>query len=345
MNKIKSFSKAAIPLALFLISLGYFIYAKVTGYTPIKLPSVSEMKSYGPILLPVLFTASYIVRAWAALTFAFLLAGFISELIPRQALLNYLSSTRRASYLLASLLAPLLTVCSCVMIPVFAGLIYSGAGIGPAIAFLLTAPAANVMAIVLTADIISWKIAVARLIAAVLVAVFTGYLVSRTQWAREIEEKYRSLRRSTTRVAEAHRPLYERLWSSLKFSGYLARTILPYVLLGVAAVSYVQAYLPPEAISSYLSGYLGIVLGATIGVPMYTPTLVEVILVDALRHAGMSPSAALSFLIGGPMTSIPSMLGVSRVVGWKVVALYAVLAVAGAIIAGLCYYLILGDVW
>ena len=84
--------KATIPLALFLFSLGYFIYAKVMGYTHIKLPSINEMKSYGPALLPTLFTASYIVRAWAALTFASLLAGFISELVPKQTLLNYLSS-------------------------------------------------------------------------------------------------------------------------------------------------------------------------------------------------------------------------------------------------------------
>jgi len=121
--------------------------------------------------------------------------------------------------------------------------------------------------------------------------------------------------------------------------------ILPYVLLGVAIVSYIHAYLPSEAVSSYLSGYLGIALGAVIGVPMYTPTLVEVVLVDALKHLGMSPSSALAFLIGGPMTSIPSMMGVSRIVGWKMVLLYATLAVVGAVMAGLAYYSILGDVW
>lgn len=75
--------------------------------------------------------------------------------------------------------------------------------------------------------------------------------------------------------------------------------ILPYVLLGIAIVSCIQAYLPPRIVSMYLSEYLGIVLGAVIGVPMYTPTLVEVILVDALRHLGMSASAAPAFLIGG----------------------------------------------
>ena len=345
MGNAKCFLRAFIPLALFVFSLAYFIYTKVTGFTPIRLPGIEEMKSYGPLLLPILFTAMYIVRAGAALTFAFLTAGFIGELVPRHILLNYLSSTRNSSYLLAALLAPLLTVCSCVMLPVFAGLVYAGAGIGPAIAFLLTAPAANIMAVILTADIISWKIAIARLVAAILIAVFTGYVVSKTSWARSLEEKYRLRRAISTQLVEEKRPLCKRLWSSFKLSGYLARMILPYVLLGIAIVSYIQAYLPPKIVSMYLSGYLGIVLGAVIGVPMYTPTLVEVILVDTLRHAGMSASAALAFLIGGPMTSIPSMIGASRIVGWKMVALYAVLAVIGAIIAGLTYHFILGDTW
>jgi uncharacterized membrane protein YraQ (UPF0718 family) len=74
-----------------------------------------------------------------------------------------------------------------------------------------------------------------------------------------------------------------------------------------------------------------------IGVPTYTPTLVEVFLVRGLIAKGMSPAAALAFLIGAPMASIPSMLGVSRIIGWKVVINYAALAVVVAFIAGLVY--------
>ena len=54
------------------------------------------------------------------------------------------------------------------------------------------------------------------------------------------------------------------------------------------------------------------------GASMYTPTMVEVVLVDALRHLGMSPSSVLAFLLGGPMISIPSMMAVSRIVGVEV---------------------------
>ena len=344
-NGIIRVIKGLTPIVLFILGLTYFAYCRITSYTPIKLPSLEEMKSYGPILLPFIYAFSYLVRAGAALLFAFVLAGFISELMPKHVLLNHLSSRRKSSYFLAALFSPLLTVCSCVMVPVFAGLVYGGAGLGPALAFLLTAPAANIMAIIFTADIISWKIAIARLFFSIIIAVTVGFIISKMPWGKAVEEKSRARIRKGYGVAEQKEPLLDKLWQSFQTTCFLARTILPYLLLGIAIVSYVQAYLPPKIVATYLSGFIGIMLGAVIGVPMYTPTLVEVVLVDGLRHLGMSPSAALAFLIGGPMTSIPSMFGVSRVVGWKVILSYAVLAVVGAVIAGLCYYIVLGDVW
>jgi len=72
--------------------------------------------------------------------------------------------------------------------------------------------------------------------------------------------------------------------------------------------------------------------------------MVEVVLVGALRHLGMSLSAVLAFLLGGPMISIPSMMAVSRIIGWRLVLLHAVLAVLGAIVAGLFYRFVVGDV-
>ncbi len=345
MKNTKCFLKASAPLILFVLSLGYFVYAKVTGFTPFKFPTINEMKAYGPFLLPLIYVTVYLIRAGAALVFAFLLAGFIGELVPKQVMLNYLSSSRKSSYILAALISPLLTVCSCVMIPIFAGLVYAGAGVGPATSFLLTAPAANILAIVFTLDIIGWRIALARMLAAVGVAVLAGAIIAKTPWGRAIEEKYRRTSRVQARVEGVKIPLCERLWASFKLSGYLAKTILPYVLLGVGIVSYVQAYLPPSIVAAYLSGNIGIMLGAIIGVPMYTPTLVEVILVDALRHLGMSPAAALAFLIGGPMTSIPSMMGASRIVGWKVVLTYAIIAVVGAMAAGFLYEVFVGNAW
>jgi uncharacterized membrane protein YraQ (UPF0718 family) len=56
----------------------------------------------------------------------------------------------------------------------------------------------------------------------------------------------------------------------------------------------------------------------------------------------MAPSAALAFLLGGPMISIPSMIGVSRIIGWKTVLTYALLGVLFAAVAGFIYMIFIG---
>jgi uncharacterized membrane protein YraQ (UPF0718 family) len=78
----------------------------------------------------------------------------------------------------ASVSGTILAVCSCTVLPLFAGIYTRGAGIGPATAFLYSGPAINVLAIVLTARILGWQLGLARAIGAVLFAVITGLLMA-----------------------------------------------------------------------------------------------------------------------------------------------------------------------
>jgi len=265
-----------------------------------------------------------------------MLGGIIAAFIPRQKMQALLSGRRMSSYIFASAFAPILTVCSCAMIPIFGGILIAGAGIGPAVSFLLMAPAANILALIFTAEIISWKLAVARFGFSFLAAILIGYLLDKTWWGRKEEERYRKIKAAKV-TQERERDFHKKSEESLKEAWYLTSRALPYLLLGVAVVSYVEAYLPKELVATYLTGFGGVVLGAAIGVPMYTPTLVEVFLVKALINLGMAPGAALAFLIGAPMASIPSMLGVSRLINYRCVLTYAILAIVFGIMAGFVY--------
>jgi len=222
------------------------------------------------------------------------------------------------------------------MIPIFAGIMMAGAGIGPAITFLLMAPAANIMAIIFTSEIISWKLALARIVFSFIGAIIIGMIVVKTPWGKKIEEKYTEM--AGKRQAKIQEMKIEnKFWETMHVAGDLTKRVVPYLALGLVFVSFIEAYMPREIVAKWLTGVHGVILGGVIGVPTYTPTLVEVFFTKALINLGMSPSAALAFLIGAPMASIPSMLGVSRVVGWKVVLTYAALAVIIAITSGLIY--------
>ncbi len=111
---------------------------------------------------------------------AFFIAGAIAVFISQASVLKYFGATAKKilSYSVASISGTVLAVCSCTVLPLFAGIYSRGAGIGPATAFLYSGPAINVLAIVLTARILGWELGLARAIGAIIFAVLTGLLMA-----------------------------------------------------------------------------------------------------------------------------------------------------------------------
>jgi uncharacterized protein len=111
---------------------------------------------------------------------AFFIAGAIAVFVSQAAVLKYFGSTANKilSYSVASVSGTVLAVCSCTVLPLFAGIYTRGAGIGPATAFLYSGPAINVLAIVLTARVLGWQMGLARAVGAVSFAVITGLLMA-----------------------------------------------------------------------------------------------------------------------------------------------------------------------
>ena len=100
---------------------------------------------------------------------AFFIAGAIAVFVSQDAVMKYLGPTanKAAAYGVASVSGSILAVCSCTVLPLFGGIYRRGAGLGPAIAFLYSGPAINVLAIVLTAKILGVELGVARAVGAV----------------------------------------------------------------------------------------------------------------------------------------------------------------------------------
>jgi uncharacterized membrane protein YraQ (UPF0718 family) len=111
---------------------------------------------------------------------AFFIAGAIAVFVSQASVLKYFGAqaSKILSYSVASVSGTVLAVCSCTVLPLFAGIYTRGAGIGPATAFLYSGPAINVLAITLTAKILGWQLGLARAVGAVLFAVITGLLMA-----------------------------------------------------------------------------------------------------------------------------------------------------------------------
>ncbi|HPD81069.1 MAG TPA: permease [Spirochaetales bacterium] len=111
---------------------------------------------------------------------AMFIAGAITVFLNQQAVMRYLGpdAYRLTAYGVASVSGAILAVCSCTVLPIFKGIYKKGAGIGPAVAFLYSGPAINILAIVLSAKVFGWKLGLARTIGAVLFSVVIGFLMA-----------------------------------------------------------------------------------------------------------------------------------------------------------------------
>jgi len=131
------------------------------------------------------FEALYLTKWYAqehvllCLIPAFFIAGAIGVFVRQEAVMKYLGpkANKLLAYGVGSVSGSVLAVCSCTVLPLFSGIYRMGAGLGPAIAFLYSGPAINVLAIILTARVIGMDIGIARAVGAVLFSVVIGAIM------------------------------------------------------------------------------------------------------------------------------------------------------------------------
>ena len=139
---------------------------------------------------------------------AFFIAGAIAIFISQASVIKYLGATAKkvVAYSAASVSGAILAVCSCTVLPLFAGIYKRGAGLGPAVAFLYSGPAINILTIILTARILGVAFGLARAIGAVLFSVVIG-LCMHLLFRREEQEKSQAVMAMSQEI-EA-RPLWK----------------------------------------------------------------------------------------------------------------------------------------
>jgi len=126
---------------------------------------------------------------------AFFIAGVIAIYVSQGAIMKYFGANAKKwlAYSVASVSGTILAVCSCTILPLFSSIHKRGAGLGPAIAFLYSGPAINILAIILTARILGFEMGVARIIGAVVFAVVIGSVMSLIYRKEEAAKKVAQL--------------------------------------------------------------------------------------------------------------------------------------------------------
>jgi uncharacterized membrane protein YraQ (UPF0718 family) len=372
---------------------------------------------------------------------AFFIAGAIAVFVSQESVIKYFGAkaNKVLAYGVASVSGTVLAVCSCTVLPLFAGIYKRGAGIGPATAFLYSGPAINVLAIILTARILGIELGIARAVGAIIFSIVIGLIMhvifrnesitdaslepagssadGRALWKTAV---YFAAMVGILVFANWGKPsgpggfwyaVYSAKWIitgvlaillgimlaawfrigwvamgavsapvivlAILFPAHpmipfvtgiiglsvltsrrpdesgewfesswgFAKQIMPLLLFGVLIAGILlgrpgeEGMIPSAWIRSAVGGNsLGANLFASVaGAFMYFATLTEVPILEGLIGSGMGKGPALALLLAGPALSLPNMLVIHSVIGFKKTAVFVLLVIVMAMVSGMTY--------
>ena len=255
-------------------------------------------------------------------------AGIMKVFVPSQLMAKHLGEPGLMSTVKAALFGAPLPLCSCGVIPAALGLRRSGASKAATTSFLISTPETGVDSISISYAMLGPFMAIIRPVAAITSAIVAGLLVgkdyppvSATPGNSLSADEDDSCCASKAQPAEES--LINKLKAGLRFTFVdLIRDIALWLLIGLTFAALIKTYVPNEFLVQWGDGFLAFVVMAIVGVPMYVCATASTPIAAGLLFSGVSPGAALVFMLVGPATNIATVALVKKELGTRALTAY-----------------------
>lgn len=273
------------------------------------------------------------------LLLGFLFAGLLHVGISQNFIKKYLGKNTLSSIFKAALFGVPLPLCSCGVIPTGISLYKNGAAKGPTVSFLISTPQTGVDSIMLTWSMLGLPFAIIRPVVALVTGVVGGLLTTKLD-AEETKEIIE------TKPLESNKPNKSFL-SFLKYGFVeMPADIAKWLVIGLFLAALVDVMVPTDLFADVSANpfmELGFVL--LLAVPLYVCATGSIPIAAVLLLKGLSPGAALVFLMAGPATNIATMTVIGKSMGRKTLVAYLSSIVLGAIVFGFMVNMLLPKEW
>jgi uncharacterized membrane protein YraQ (UPF0718 family) len=285
------------------------------------------------------FTRSIIIDFWGTaaemspyLLFGFFVAGILSVFVSQPLVERHLGGRGVWPLVKASIVGVPLPLCSCGVIPVSISLHKHGASKGATISFLLSTPQTGVDSIFVTLSLLGPVFAVFRPLAAFLTGIIGGTFVDTID--RKREDDTQAPKKCTDECCDTAATSHK-ITRGLKYGFItLPRDIGKAMLVGLVIAAVISALVPDGYFAEKLgTGIFAMVVMMFLGIPVYVCATASVPVAAALILKGLTPGAALVFLMTGPATNAASFVTIWKVLG-KVTAITYLATVAGCALLG-----------
>lgn len=285
---------------------------------------------------------------WLLLGFA--LAGICARFVPRKMIERHIAGNDLRSVIKAVLLGIPLPLCSCGVIPVAASLRAKGASRGAVAAFTAATPQTGVDSLAATYSLMGWIFTLGRLVADLIAGIAAGVLIN---WLapdeKPPEQSANSEESCCSRAPKSccsHQPSESAPggaganWRSWWHEGFvkMPADIGKYLLMGILLGALITTLLPPDTLQDQLGHPLLSYLAITVvAVPLYVCATGSIPLAFAMMQVGISPGAAIVFLVAGPATNTATFVTLFKLIGRRATVIYLITLILGAWTVGLFF--------
>ncbi|MEG0671810.1 efflux transporter SaoE [Clostridium sp.] len=270
------------------------------------------------------------------LVFSFLLAGFLHEILSPDKFQKVLGNKKISSLVKSTVSGMLLPICSCGVIPLGISMYYSGAYLGPTLAFMTSTPMINPVAVILCYGLLGKELTIIYVITGFLAPLIIG-IIGNTFGGNELKAPGidgEIQRRILTREKKS---FLEKLKMGMSWAfNDLAIVVSKYVILGMLCASLIFNIVPQEFIQKYLGEPSVIsLLGVTVlAAFMYVCAVGHIPFIAALIASGAAPGIAIIFLMAGAATNLPELISLYKLIGKRTAFMYCGVVVTISVIVG-----------
>ena len=332
-----------------LLAAWWLIYDHLLVFSQLITYSVLPLRQGTHLGATIEFFIYEVPKVMLLLTLIVFFVGVIrSFFTPERTRKILAGSGESVGHVLAALLGVVTPFCSCSAVPLFMGFLTAGVPLGVTFSFLVSAPMVNEVALVLLFGLFGWKVAGLYMGTGLLIALITGFIISRLHMEKHLEEWVLELIRDKPAAAQLEIEEEDMGWEGRIRLGLdavkeMVLKVWPYVTIGIAVGAGIHGYVP----ENFLAGIMGkeawwaVPVAVLIGVPMYSNAAGIIPVVQALLSKGAAFGTVLAFMMAVIAISTPEAIILRKVLKPRLIAVFIGVVTVGIICVGYLFNLVL----
>lgn len=275
--------------------------------------------------------------------------GIVNAYFPIERLREYLVSHRlyELQYLLASIFGAITPFCSCSSIPLFIGFVKGGIPLGVTLAFLITSPLVNEVAVAMFLGSFGLQATMVYVVSGILLGCIGGFVLGRmrlepylSDWVKHVQAQSEE---QTEQWERDNATFTQRLPTIISDAWQIVRSVLVYVLIGIGIGAFMHGFIPEGFFEQYMSreNWYAVPLSVILAVPMYANAAGIVPVVEVFVAKGIPLGTAIAFMMAVVGLSLPEATLLKKVMTWRLISIFFATITLFIILSGYMFNIIM----